>query len=94
MEFYSSTSTLFTIPEAKEIIYWVCCSNLSKISMRKIMKTKCNLSHVRCKSRINNINIAKVELSRKLFTINFLQAIYKKTLAINIDEWLISWNTK
>ena len=39
-----------------------------------------------CKSRPNNLNIAKVELSRKLFTINFLQAIDKQMLAINIDE--------
>ena len=94
IEFYSSTSTPFITPEAKEIIGWVCCSKLSNSSIRKIMKTECNLSYVRCKSRPNNINIAKVELSRKLFIINFLQAIDKQTLAINIDEWVVSRNTK
>ena len=46
MEFYSSTSTPFTIPEAKEIISWVSCSKLSNSSIRKIMKTVCNLSYV------------------------------------------------
>ena len=46
MEFYSSISTSFTIPEAKEIISWVSCSKLSNSSIRKIMKTVCNLSYV------------------------------------------------
>ena len=57
------------------------------------MKTECNLSYVRCKLRPNNKNVNKVELSRKLFSITFLQAIDKLTLAINIDELVVSRNT-
>ena len=34
--------------------------------------------------KIKQQNIAKVELSRKLFAINFLQAIDKQTHTINI----------
>ena len=83
MEFYLSTSTPFTIPKAKELIGWVSCSNLSNSSIRKIAKTECNLLYG-CKSRPKNINIAKVELSRKLFTINFLQSIDKQTHTIKI----------
>ena len=46
------------------------------------------------KSRLNSIDTTKVILSRKLFAIDFLQAIDRHTLVINIDESVVSRNTK
>ena len=58
------------------------------------MKDECYLSYVCWKSRPNSIDTTKVILSRNLFAIDFLQEIDEHTLVINIDESVVSRNTK
>ena len=85
MEIYRSTWTPFTISEAKEKISREVDTNIFETCIKAIIKNEFNLLYVHLKSRTNSIDTTKVILSRNLFDINFLQAIYEHTLVINID---------
>ena len=65
---------------------------LNKI--REIMKNKFNLSYKRINSRVWNIDVERLQLTRILFSITIANMVDSKTLLINIDEALINKETK
>ena len=69
-------------------------TDMSGACIKALMKSECNLSYVRWKLSTNSIDTTKIILSRSLFAFDFLQAISEHTLVLNIDESVVSRNTK
>ena len=65
---------------------------LNKI--REIMNDKFNLLYKRINSRVWNIDVERLQLTRILFSITVANMVDSKTLLINIDETLINKETK
>ena len=54
--------------------------------IRKIMKQQANLSYKRIKPLLNNINLERVKIIRKLFAYKFTKLVSNKILIVNIDK--------
>ena len=60
--------------------------NLTQAFVLKFMKTHCNLSYQRVKSRPNTIDFGRIFVSKTYFTIRFPQIIDRDTLIVNVEE--------
>ena len=61
--------------------------------LKSIMKERWGLSYKRVKKRPNSISLSHIRLWRKLFAIIFWKLLKSETLLINIDEWVINYQT-
>ena len=68
--------------------------NLTQAFVLKFMKTHCNLSYQRVKSRPNTIDFGRIFVSKTYFTIRFPQIIDRDTLIVNVDESSINRHMK
>ena len=48
----------------------------------------------KCATRPNNMNLNRIKTLRSMYWIQFSELLQNSTLAINIDEWVISRSTK
>ena len=88
------TTAPFTVREIRNVLESETNLILNDRIVYNTMKKACNLTYTRWKSRPNNVNMEKVQLSRSLFAISFSQILTSKTLIINIDESTLSRATK
>ena len=68
--------------------------NLPIHKIRNILRENFYLSYKRINSRSCFINVRRLKLARMLFSIRLLSTIYQSILLINIDETLITKDTK
>ena len=58
------------------------------------MKSNMNLTYIRVKPRLNNVDLVKLDLTRKLFAVKIAKFLSETRLIINMDQSSINKNMK
>ena len=93
-EYYLDQDLTITIKDIQKSIESKENISCSYQQVRKIMIEDSRLSYKRCLSRPIIVNMNKVKLMRKLFSLQITQELNSDSLLVNWDEWSINRHTK
>ena len=93
-KYIESTQHAFNVKDVANYIYEELGLSFSVNFVRRFMKTNMNLMYKRVKPRPNNIDLVKLDLTRKLFAVKIAKCLSETTLIINMDQSFINRNMK
>ena len=93
-KYIESTQHAFNVKDVASSIYEELGFSFSVNFLRRFMKTNMNLTYKRVKPRPNNVDLVKLDLTRKLFAVKIVKYLSETTLIINMDQSSINRNIK